>query len=130
LNPLDGLDFFDLGRFLIVFGFTLAVIRYTNHLSEFKSPREQSRKILLVLGIVSIVIGIMIGGLIVLSGDQYEMKIKGIGTDIIAIGFSVVCQSVFYSKKQQNYLQYGVWFSIGIGFLICTLVSLARKNGL
>jgi hypothetical protein len=128
LNPLNGLDLYDLSRFLVVFGFTLAVIDYTNHVSVFKSPREQSRKTLLLLGIVSIVTGFTIGGLIVISGNQNEMKIKGIGTDIIAIGLSVVFQSVFYSKKQQKYLKYGVWVSIGIGFLISILASLATEN--
>jgi hypothetical protein len=127
LNPLNGLDLFDLSRFLIVYGFTLAVIEYTNHISVFKSPREQSRKKLLMLGLVSIAIGLMIGGLIVLSGDQNEMKIKGTGTDIVAIGLSVVSQAIFFSKKQQKYLQYGVWIAIGAGFFLSILASLAAQ---
>ncbi|OGN97187.1 MAG: hypothetical protein A2Z77_06370 [Chloroflexi bacterium RBG_13_51_36] len=126
VNPLNGLDLFDLGRFLLVFGFTLAIIRATKHLTEFKSPRTENRRKLLRLGLAAIVVGIMIGLGGLSSTMQNEIRaIKGIGTDIIAIGFSCIIQSVFHAQKQQRYLKYATWGSIGVGLVISVLAVIA-----
>ena len=98
---------FDLARFLFVLGFTLTVIRSTNNLTEFKSPRTENREKLKILGICGIIIGIVIGLSSMFSPLQNEaIAIKGIGTDIIAIGFSCIFQYKFSTKKQQGYLEW------------------------
>lgn len=100
MNLLSGLDLFDLGRFLLVFGFTLAIIRSINNLTEFKSPRAENRKKLTNLGIAGVIVGIAVGLLSMGTMIPNEIKaIKGIGTDIIAIGFSCIFNPFFILKN-------------------------------
>ena len=115
----NGFNLFDLTRFLFVLGFTLKVIQYTNDLTEFKSPRAENRKKLKMIGIGGIVTGIAISLSSMSTTLQNEaIAIKGVGTDIIAVGFSCIFQYKFSTKKQQRYLGRGAWGVIIVGFLI------------
>ena len=112
-------NLFLLARFLFVLGFTLTVIRYTNNLIEFKSPRAENREKLMKLGIYGAVIGLVIGLTSLFSPIQNEaITLKGIGTDIIAIGFSCIFQCKFTTKKQQVYLKRGAFTVIIVGFVL------------
>jgi hypothetical protein len=127
MSILSGLNLFDFSRFVFVFGFTLIVIRYTNSLTVFKSPRAENRKKLLALGIGGCVAGItmaFVGGFSPIQSEA--ISIKGIGLDIIAIGFSCIFQSLFYTQKQQSYLVTGGWVLIAAGFFTGIFAVLAN----
>ena len=114
----SGFNLFDLTRFLIVLGFTLTIIRYTSDLTQFKSPRANNRKKLKLLGIGGIVVGIAVGLLSMYPTIKNEaISIKGMGTDIIAVGFSCIFQYKFSTKKQQRYLMWGALSVIILGLM-------------
>ena len=51
--------------------------------------------------------------------------IKGIGIDIIAIGFSCIIQSVFHAQKQQSDLKHASRASIAVGAIISIVAVIA-----
>jgi len=127
MNVLQGLNLFDLSRFLFVFGFTLAVIRYTANVTHFDSPRAENRGKLRNFGIVSIVAGIAVAFVGASSLLQSEMTaIRGTGTDIIAIGFSCIVQCQFSTKKQHAPLKWGAYGVILLGLVVGIIAALAE----
>lgn len=127
-NPLCGLNLFDLSRFFIVFGFALAIICGTNRLIDFKSPRPKNRKNLRRIGIISIVAGVFVvwtGSSLSLLRDA-AVAIKGIGADVIGLGCSCIIQAKFTKEKQQQYLMWGAYGAVGLGFIIAILAILAE----
>jgi uncharacterized membrane protein len=100
---LSGFDLFDLCRFLLVFGLSLGVLQYIHTLTNFKSPRKESRKKLIAAGWGLFLIGIVIGIMSMLSTIPGEIKsIKGIGTDIVALGSSCVLHTYNLEKQKHS----------------------------
>lgn len=127
-NLLYGLNLFDLSRFFIVFGFVLAIIRGTNSLTDFKSPRAENRQNLVRIAIISIVAGVFVawtGSSLPLLRNA-AVAIKGMGTDIIGLGCSCIVQAKFSKEKQQPCLMRGAYGAIGLGFIIGVVATLAE----
>jgi hypothetical protein len=117
------MNIFDLVRFLWVFGFTVKIIQVTNDLTVFKSPRDKSRKKLAIIGLIGIVTGIFValvskalGGTPVLNNES--IAIEGTGTDIIALGFTCILQSISDKQKYQKVLGRCAVALIIIGLII------------
>lgn len=126
-NLLQGLNIFDLSRFIIVFGFALAIIEYTNRLVDFKSPRAESRDKLVIGGIISIVAGMFVAWIgSTASLQNAALSIKGTGVDIMALGSSCVVQGRFSNKKHRPHLRRGAYGAIIAGTVIAIVAIFAE----
>jgi hypothetical protein len=123
------MNLFDLTRYLLVLGFSLKVIQYTNDLTVFKSPRAEKRKKLKQIGIGGIFTGALLVVVAVLFPtikDEF-LAIKGAGSDIITIGFSCIFQYVSNTQKKQVFLSKSAWGVIIVGFIIGVVGVLTYK---
>jgi hypothetical protein len=127
LGLLKSINLFDLARVLVVFGFTLAVILFSNKITDFKTPRPENRKKLLFLGYGTILSGLVIilcGAATILKEEA--LSLKDLGLDIFAMGISCICQYKFSIKKQWIYLKNGAYIVIGIGFVVYFIAVFAK----
>ena len=106
---------FSIGSALIVLGFTLKVLEVTNRLTELKKGAEKK---LQIIGIVSVVAGILIALVVVGMPPDERNALTVAGLNIVAVGISTLIQ--YYLKpKNEKVLSWGSIIVIILGIGLC-----------